>query len=352
MIEIYGKAVSGSVGNSRSERRFGGAHSFRPVSISPLPPLFWSLIPTCWTGQYRQPLSGLSPFFPPCLALDWLYIPWTSYFMIGLNLKDILVQGFEMFSRVFVRACAVIISSLLRFLWPDPKFSEAIGIGGGFFLARRYIHRNACGGKAFPGKSLAEILPGTLFGFLGPSDSVLNSSHFYDSPHFSPFSFFFVPFEEKIPFRFPCALREFFIRWKTLRLSLCSDILIFGFFPFPYFSQNHFRGIETGLTFEIAFGFSGSIRSRLRSTAFFRRHPASFGLFLCPPHHFDSRTLSVLSLMDPRHREFEGYHCSYCRFRRFQPVAGFLQFISGRAWRYGFWARRLAGDARHRGKSR
>jgi amino acid permease len=92
--------------------------------------------------------AGLSPALSVALAIAGFITLWTSYFMIGLNLKDILVRDLN-WSRVWA-ALAVIILPPALYLLGFRNFLEAIGISGGFFLALEGVFITFMWRKAFP----------------------------------------------------------------------------------------------------------------------------------------------------------------------------------------------------------
>ncbi len=102
-------------------------------------------------------LSGLSPLLSAVLALAGFITLWTSYFMIGLNFKDILVQDLK-WSRI-LSACAVIILPIAFYLAGLRNFLEAIGIAGGFFLALEGIFIVMMWRKAFPENGWRKFSP-------------------------------------------------------------------------------------------------------------------------------------------------------------------------------------------------
>ena len=146
MIEIYGKAVS--VGREFSLGKAIWWGTFIPAALY----IAFTAVVLAFNPNVGPDtiggLSGLSPILSAVLALTGFITLWTSYFMIGLNLKDILVRDLR-WSRVFLR-CAVIIFPIALYLAGLRNFLEAIGIAGGFFLALEGIFIVLMWRKVFP----------------------------------------------------------------------------------------------------------------------------------------------------------------------------------------------------------
>ncbi|MEK7626680.1 MAG: aromatic amino acid transport family protein [Patescibacteria group bacterium] len=146
MIEIHGKAVAAGREFLLEKAVWWG--TFVPVALYiGFTAVVLAFNPNVGPDTISS-LSGLSPLLSAVLALAGFITLWTSYFMIGLNLKDILVQDLR-WSRV-LSACAVVILPIALYLIGLRNFLEAIGIAGGFFLALESIFIVAMWRKAFP----------------------------------------------------------------------------------------------------------------------------------------------------------------------------------------------------------
>lgn len=157
MIEIHGKAAAAGREFSLNKAVWWG--TFVPVGLYiAFTAVVLAFNPNVGPDTISS-LAGLSPVLSAVLAFAGFVMLWTSYFMIGLNLKDILVRDLNL-SRV-LGACAVIILPIALYLTGLRNFLETIGIAGGFFLALEGIFIIMMWRKAFPengGRKFSPVL--------------------------------------------------------------------------------------------------------------------------------------------------------------------------------------------------
>lgn len=162
MIEIHGRAVV--AGREFSIKKAVWWGTFVPVGLYiAFTAVVLAFDPAIGPDTVSS-LARLSPALSAVLALAGFVMLWTSYFMIGLNLKDILVRDLNL-SRV-LGACAVIILPIALYLIGLRNFLEAIGIAGGFFLALESMFIVMMWRKAFPENGWRKFSPVLYLVFL------------------------------------------------------------------------------------------------------------------------------------------------------------------------------------------
>ncbi|MDI6733983.1 MAG: aromatic amino acid transport family protein [Patescibacteria group bacterium] len=100
-------------------------------------------------------LTGLSPTLFSLLGIMGLITLWTSYFVIGINVKDIL--SLDLKYPKFISALIVLIVPPLFYFLGIRNFLETLSIAGGVFVALESIFVVMMWQKAFPTSKWRQI---------------------------------------------------------------------------------------------------------------------------------------------------------------------------------------------------